>query len=99
VFTSVAANRDSSDIIQLRCVLVPATAPSFRVLQDLRDVCDAMANRKTPMSLCACTQVPVGILLNVPIKIRVGGSVGAVHLTGTLKCWCRCSFCELLVAP
>ena len=77
VFTSIAGSRDASDLIQLRCVLVPATAPHHRVLHDLRTVCDMMANKKTPMSLCACTSAPMGIVLNVPIRIRVGGTVRA----------------------
>ncbi len=74
-FTSIAGSREDSDLVHMRCVMVPAVAPSYKVLADLRKVCDSMANRKTPMSLCACTMQPVGMLLGVPLRVRIAGAV------------------------
>ena len=38
-------------------------------------MCEAMSDRKSPMSLSACTSAPVGIAVNVPIRVRVAGAV------------------------
>jgi hypothetical protein len=72
VFSSASGRHGDSDTMQLRVAAVPAVAPAHLVLAALRDVCDAMGQRQTPMTLCAATTAPVGLLVGVPIRIRVG---------------------------